>query len=287
MVKDSNGTTLASFSYDSKGMRKTMTTSSGTITFHYDENNNVVYETDSSNAVVASYTWNGIQPVSMTRGGQTYYYQLNGHGDVVTLTDSTGAVVNTYDYDAFGNVVKQTGTVVNPYLYAGYRFDKETGFYYLKARYYDSKTGRFLTQDTFEGDQNRPLSLSKYVYTENNPVINFDPDGNLSVSRHHGNIFIHYSALEAWTGAIAVGILAIRLNEEFGYLFSKRSLKEIAYAAVAAFTVGLSRYIGYNGTMIAILLKYRRSSYKAYEYGHIVTLYRYGYVIRGIRVYPV
>lgn len=74
-----------------------MTTSSGTITLHYDENKNVIYETNSSNAIVASYTWNGNNPVSMTRGGQTYYYQLNGHGDVVALTNSTGAVINTYE----------------------------------------------------------------------------------------------------------------------------------------------------------------------------------------------
>ncbi len=170
---------IASFAYDSKGLRKTMTTVSGTITFHYDENNNVAYETDSTNAIVASYTWNGIQPVSMTRGGKTYYYQLNGHGDVVALTDgTTGAVVNTYDYDAFGNVVKQTGTVENPYLYAGYRYDKDTGLYYLQARYYNAKVARFLTLDPDLGNENEPLTQNGYNYANNNPVMYIDPDGN-------------------------------------------------------------------------------------------------------------
>lgn len=51
----------------------------------------------------------------MTRGGTTYYYQLNGHGDVVALTTGSGTVVATYVYDAFGNVVSETGTVENPY----------------------------------------------------------------------------------------------------------------------------------------------------------------------------
>lgn len=177
-VKDSNGNTIASFTYDSKGMRKTMTTGSETITFHYNEDNNVVYETNSSNQVVASYTWDENHPVSMTRGGKTYFYQLNGHGDVVALTDgTTGAVVNTYDYDAFGNVIGQTGTVVNPYTYAGYRFDKESGLYYLQARYYDSKLGRFLTQDSFEGDQELPITQNLYIYSYNNPGHLIDPDG--------------------------------------------------------------------------------------------------------------
>ncbi|MBH8608578.1 hypothetical protein I8U17_13260, partial [Thermoactinomyces sp. CICC 10521] len=177
-VKDSNGNTIASFTYRADGMRKTMTTASGTITFHYDQNNNVSYETDQSGAVVASYTYDDNNlPVSMTRGGKTYFYQLNGHGDVVALTDSTGAVVNTYTYDAFGNLVSQTGTVENPYLYAGYRYDKETGLYYLQSRYYNPDTGRFLTRDKFEGFEQKPLSLNKYAYVENNPVMQSDPTG--------------------------------------------------------------------------------------------------------------
>ena len=55
-VKDS-GNTIALFTYRADGMRKTMTTASGTITFHYDQNKNVSYETDQSGAVVASYTY--------------------------------------------------------------------------------------------------------------------------------------------------------------------------------------------------------------------------------------
>lgn len=178
-VKDKNGNTIASYTYRADGMRKTMTTASGTITFHYDQNKNVTYETDQSGAVVASYTY-GLDnlPVSMVRGGKTYFYQLNGHGDVVALTDGTGAVVNTYTYDAFGNLVNQTGTVENPYTYAGYRYDKETRLYYLQSRYYNPETGRFLTRDTFEGFEEEPLSLNKYIYTQNNPINNIDPDGN-------------------------------------------------------------------------------------------------------------
>jgi hypothetical protein len=51
----------------------------------------------------------------MTRGGQTYYYQLNGHGDVAALTD------------AWGNIIKETGNIENPYRYLGYRYDEVTG----------------------------------------------------------------------------------------------------------------------------------------------------------------
>jgi RHS repeat-associated protein len=177
-VKDSNNNTIASFTYDSDGFRKTMTTASGTITYHYDENNNVAYETDSSNAVIASYTFNGSQPISMTRGGQTYSYQYNGHGDVVALTNATGSIVNTYEYDAFGNILKETGNIENPYRYAGYRYDSNTGLYYLQGRYFDSKLGRYLSRDSFEGFDKSPVSLNKYIYVENNPTNKVDPSGH-------------------------------------------------------------------------------------------------------------
>src|SRR5690606_22241748 len=73
--------------------------------------------------------------------------------------------------------LKETGTVENPYRYAGYRYDKETGLYYLQSRYYNPEMGRFLTRDVFEGFLNETLSVNKYVYTENNPVMSIDPDG--------------------------------------------------------------------------------------------------------------
>ncbi|SEN83297.1 RHS repeat-associated core domain-containing protein, partial [Lihuaxuella thermophila] len=178
-LKNSSGATIASFTYRADGMRKTMTTSSGTITFHYDEDNNVTYETDGSNNIVARYTYNSNnQPVSMTRGGKTYYYQLNGHGDVVGLTDANGALVATYEYDAYGNLVNETGTVENPYRYAGYRYDKVTGLYYMQSRYYDPNTGRLLTRDTFEGFEDEQLGLNRYIYVLNNPVMKVDPDGH-------------------------------------------------------------------------------------------------------------
>ncbi|ARA98531.1 MULTISPECIES: RHS domain-containing protein [Geobacillus] len=58
-------------------------------------------------------------PVTMTKGGATYYYHLNGHGAVVALTDASGNVVVQYEYDAWGNIVNRRagvgGSPGNPY----------------------------------------------------------------------------------------------------------------------------------------------------------------------------
>ena len=178
-VKKSDGTSIATFTYDQDGKRTSMTTSTGTTNFHYN-GDKVIYETDSNNNIVADYTWDDQgNPVTMTKGGTTYYYHVNGHGDVTSLTDSSGNIVAQYQYDAWGNIISSTGTMkdANPYRYAGYRYDSSTGLYYLMARYYDPNVGRFITRDSFNGEQDNPLSLNRYAYTNNNPVMLQDPSG--------------------------------------------------------------------------------------------------------------
>ncbi len=66
----------------------------------------------------------------------------------------------------------------NPFRYAGESYDDETGFYYLRARFYDPSVGRFITEDTFTGQIDNPLSLNRYTYTYNNPLKFVDPSGN-------------------------------------------------------------------------------------------------------------
>jgi len=50
--------------------------------------------------------------------------------------------------------------------------------YYLRARYYKPDTGRFWTMDSYEGNNEEPLSLHKYLYTQGNPVNGIDPSGH-------------------------------------------------------------------------------------------------------------
>ncbi len=88
-----------------------------------------------------------------------------------------GSVV-TYDYDAFGNLIRSTGSTPNNYLFAGEQFDPDLGLYYNRARYLNVSTGRFWSADTFEGESNDPLSLHKYLYVAGDPVNGVDPSGN-------------------------------------------------------------------------------------------------------------
>src|SRR5208337_2245698 len=131
------------------------------------------------------------------------WYVHDGHGSVRALTDNSGTVTDTYDYDAFGNLLNSnttqcssssgTTTVAlgaacpagsspaptpNNYLFAGEQFDPDLGLYYNRARYLNTSTGRFLSMDTYEGDNQSPLSLHKYLYASADPINRLDPLGN-------------------------------------------------------------------------------------------------------------
>ncbi|WP_144551291.1 DNRLRE domain-containing protein [Peribacillus simplex] len=173
-------TTVAKYQYNSEGLRISKTTGSTTVNYTYDENANVVLETDQSGAVLASYVYdNGNRPLTMTKAGKTYTFHANAHGDITSVTDDAGTVVASFEYDAWGNHLKESGTFASqvPFRYAGYRYDPETKYYYLQQRYYNAEIGRFLTLDPILGDKDNPITQNGYNYADNNPVMFTDPDG--------------------------------------------------------------------------------------------------------------
>ena len=87
-----------------------------------------------------------------------------------------GATV-TYDYDAFGNKINSTGTTPNNFLYRGEQFDPDLALYYLRARYYNPLSGRFMSRDPNKGNLFDPRSLRKYLYAGGDPVNLLDPTG--------------------------------------------------------------------------------------------------------------
>jgi RHS repeat-associated protein len=174
--------------YDGDGIR--VAKIAGGVTTHYlvDTHNPTghaqVVEELRGGQVVRQYTY-GHDLISQRQmiGGdwRVSFYGYDGHGSVRYLTDAAGAVTDTYTYDAFGTITGRTGTTPNDYLYAGEQFDPNIGFYYLRARYLNPDSGRFFTQDTYEGVRHDPASLHKYLYAINDPVNRVDPSGNYPI----------------------------------------------------------------------------------------------------------
>src|ERR1700744_3093975 len=85
---------------------------------------------------------------------------------------------DSHEYDAFGNKVGATGTTPNNYLYRGEQYDSDLGLYYLRARYYNPLTGRFMSRDSQDWKLSEPVSLHKYLYADVDPINNIDPTGH-------------------------------------------------------------------------------------------------------------
>ncbi len=94
------------------------------------------------------------------------------------LTNSLGNVVNKYRYDSFGNILSNVENIDNSYYYNCENYDKESGLYYLRARYLNPQTGTFTQEDTYQGNIYDAISLHKYLYAASNPVVYEDPTGN-------------------------------------------------------------------------------------------------------------
>lgn len=86
--------------------------------------------------------------------------------------------VSGYKYEDYGKVIDTKGTSTNPFRYSGEYTDDETGFQYLRARYYNPNIRRFITEDTYTGEITNPLILNLYAYCSGNPIMYYDPSGN-------------------------------------------------------------------------------------------------------------
>ena len=143
LKKSSGKGYVTTYAYDGNNLRQSKT-SNGVTTNHYYDGQNVAL--DETNGNFTAYN-RGLGLLSRTNQNGTQYYHFNIHGDTSALTDSNGEIVLDYRYDAFGNQLKSNENDTNPFRYNGEYFDEETGFIYLRNRYYDPNIGRFVTED--------------------------------------------------------------------------------------------------------------------------------------------
>ncbi len=100
----------------------------------------------------------------------TEYFLGDALGSVRQLADSAGAVTLTQSYAPYGETVSSVGTGSSVYQFTGESRDAN-GLTYLRARYLDSRTGRFIQRDPSR------LEANLYLYAGANPVMNVDPSG--------------------------------------------------------------------------------------------------------------
>ena len=140
------------------------------------ENTQVLMEYD-QNGSISTYTY-GVQRLSVDTKCTTNYYMYDGRGSVTSIASMSGYVTQSYSYDPFGELTSQTKAYGDIYAYNGESYNTNIGLEYLRARYYDTSIGRFISEDSVLGDIKQPLTLNRYAYTANNPVNYMDPSGH-------------------------------------------------------------------------------------------------------------
>jgi RHS repeat-associated protein len=212
--RKSDGAPIAVYTYDALGRRtrKVVANSgplNGTTDFYYDGNNSIE-EHNAANVLTQQYVFGGAadEPLVIDRnlngdatatgaGDQRLFYHQNALGSVAALTLAGGNVVEGYQYDAYGRqtvfapgpngivdfggddivTVGGLSNFANPFLFAGYRADFETGLYDDRHRYLDPILGRFITRDPIGAWGDLLANGNAYAYTGDSPTNWTDPSG--------------------------------------------------------------------------------------------------------------
>jgi RHS repeat-associated protein len=124
--------------------------------------------------------------VATTDGSSTYYVQIQGQilaqygsgvwayvlpdhvGSVRQLTNAGGQVTLAQGYDPFGVLFEVAGSGASEFGYTGEQVDADTELVFLRARYYDPGSSRFISKDIFPGHPDSPQSLNGWSYVGNN-----------------------------------------------------------------------------------------------------------------------
>lgn len=168
------------YAYNGDGLRLSKTLSGSAEAFVYDLAEGLaLMMQDGSTSYVAGA---GGLPLEQISGATVYYFHQDQLGSTRALTDNGGNTVATYTYDAYGNRLAATGSVANPIQFAGQYVDSESGFAYLRARYYEPASGQFLSRDPLSTSTREP-----YAYTVDNPLNSSDPTGLYDCGWHPWN----------------------------------------------------------------------------------------------------
>ena len=163
----------------------------------------------------------------------TYYYITNLQGDVMYLVDANGVQVAAYDYDPYGKVISSTGelTEINPLRYRGYYYDSDTGYYYLKSRYYNPQIGRFINADGYASTGQGFLGYNMFAYCLNNPILCADEGGNAANPRYNVSLICDGFFKQPSTASSSVENSAPAgsfFGAEASYTFQQKYERELA-----------------------------------------------------------
>lgn len=144
--------------------------------------------------------------------------------------------MQTFAYTAFGE--QMGGVKVSGFGYNAEAYDAATGMLNLRARQYEPALGRFSQKDVVRGQAISPLSLNRYAYCENEPIMHTDPSGMKSriMAVASGSIIGAASAItksvQKTLSSVKQSIKALTSAANMGYTASSNSSDENIRTAI-------------------------------------------------------
>ena len=180
------GSSATTFTYDGDGKRLSSDASGGTqLRYSWDplaptEAPELALERSPSGTQIRDYITGPSGPLSLTTPAGTYYYHHDWQGSTSDITNASGTPQWAYDYEPYGTLRNATslagGAPANPLLYNGQYQDTQTATYNLRARQYDTASGRFLATDPLSQPPDA-AATGTYLYAAGNPATLQDPLG--------------------------------------------------------------------------------------------------------------
>ena len=149
------------------------------IQFIYDAAGHLIGEYDDLGALIQEIVYLGDRPIAVKTPAGLYTVHTDHLDTPRAITDSSGTVVWRWESDAFGvgAVDEDPDGDSNSFnfnlRFPGQYFDRESGLHYNWNRYYDPRTGRYITSDPI-GLQG---GINTFGYASSNPARYFDSSG--------------------------------------------------------------------------------------------------------------
>jgi RHS repeat-associated protein len=184
MLAARNGGVTHNYRYDAAERRALDLASDGTTTAYIWDGDKLIAHGDPNNLTIdvpgGDVDEHIVSVTNLGSGTRSYYHRASDYS-VFAVTDGSGNLAEGYSYSAFGEPTifspgaarRANTTVGNPFLFQGHVYDSSTGTYYMRARQYAPRLGRFLSPDPL-GAAPAP---SRYSFTSSTPLSSRDPMG--------------------------------------------------------------------------------------------------------------
>lgn len=188
LVGVDNGVDTAVYKYDGNGVRLSATLNGIETQFLQDVASplsNILQETRGGQT--DTYFYGNDLITLWNANGDRYFYHHDGVGSTTSLSNAAGQWTDRYRYDAFGTIRQHLGTSDQNLTFSGEYFEDSFDLVYLRARYYDVQTGRFISSDDWPINIFQPQKINRYVFADNNPLRFIDPSGYTTRDTISGN----------------------------------------------------------------------------------------------------